>query len=271
MTTGLHGGELIILAARPAMGKTAFAMDVSLHVARSAPVALFSLEMSRESLLARAMCSTARVCLHRFRGGYLDQDERRRLAQAWEFCKTLKLVIDDKATTTMMEIAAKCRKVKHDHGLSLVVIDYMQLIGSKGKVENRVQEISAFSRSLKLLAKDLDVPVICLSQLNRSCETRPGDRRPLLSDLRDSGSIEQDADLVAFLFREEVYKPDREDLHGIAELIVAKQRNGPTGKIRLTFLNKFTKFDNLADIGETSGPVEEEPAPNEPEQRTWYH
>jgi len=161
-----------------------------------------------------------------------------------------KLFLDDSADTNIMEISAKCRRLRSEHGLALVIVDYLQLLGSKGKVENRVQEISAFSRGLKLLAKDLDVPIMALSQLSRATETRQGDHRPMLSDLRDSGSIEQDADMVGFIFREEVYKPDREDLHGVAELIISKQRNGPTGKIKLAFLNKFAKFENLAeDVG----------------------
>ena len=169
-----------------------------------------------------------------------------------------KLFIDDAANTSVMEISAKCRRLRSEHGLALVVVDYLQLMASKGKVENRTQEISAFSRGLKLLAKDLDVPVVVLSQLSRATETRPGDHRPMLSDLRESGSIEQDADVVTFIFREEVYKPDREDLRGVAELIISKQRNGPTGKVRLAFLNKFTKFENLAeDVGDEDVPFDE--------------
>ncbi len=253
MTTGMHGGELIVIAARPAMGKTSLALNIAAHIAMDRPgdpakaVAVFSLEMSKESLLTRVLCSEARVDQHRFRGGYLNQDERRRLTQSLNQLVQSKLFLDDSADTNIMEISAKCRRLRSEHGLALVVVDYLQLLGSKGKVENRVQEISAFSRGLKLLAKDLDVPIMALSQLSRAPETRQGDHRPMLSDLRDSGSIEQDADLVAFIFREEVYKPDREDVHGIAELIISKQRNGPTGKIKLAFLNKFAKFENLAE------------------------
>ncbi len=253
MTTGMHGGELIVIAARPAMGKTSLALNIAAHIAMDRPgdpaeaVAVFSLEMSKESLLTRMLCSEARVDQHRFRGGYLNQDERRRLTQSLNQLVQSKLFLDDSADTNIMEISAKCRRLRSEHGLALVVVDYLQLLGSKGKVENRVQEISAFSRGLKLLAKDLDVPIMALSQLSRAPETRQGDHRPMLSDLRDSGSIEQDADLVAFIFREEVYKPDREDVHGIAELIISKQRNGPTGKIKLAFLNKFAKFENLAE------------------------
>ncbi|MEX2303067.1 MAG: replicative DNA helicase [Bryobacterales bacterium] len=253
MTTGMHAGELIVLAARPAMGKTALALNIAQHIATDMPdkpgkqVALFSLEMSQESLLTRMLCAAARVDSNRFRGGYINPEERRQLSAALGQLVNSRLFIDDAADTTIMDISAKCRRMKVEHGLSLIIVDYLQLLSSRGKVENRTQEISAFSRGLKLLAKDLQVPIIALSQLSRAPETRPGDHRPMLSDLRESGSIEQDADLVAFLFREEVYKPDREDLHGMAELIIAKQRNGPTGKIKLAFLHKFTKFENLAD------------------------
>lgn len=265
MTSGMHRGELIIIAARPAMGKTSLALNVAQHVAMDGgpdnppkTVALFSLEMSKESLLTRLLCADARVDNHRFRGGYLDADERRRLNASLHRMVNSKLFIDDDANTSVMEISAKCRRLRSEHGLALVVVDYLQLMASKGKVENRTQEISAFSRGLKLLAKDLDVPVVVLSQLSRATETRPGDHRPMLSDLRESGSIEQDADVVTFIFREEVYKPDREDLRGVAELIISKQRNGPTGKVRLAFLNKFTKFENLAeDVGDDDVPFDE--------------
>ena len=252
-TTGLHEGELIIIAARPSMGKTALALNIAQHVAMGTPespakpVAVFSLEMSKESLLSRMLCAAARVDSHRFRGGFLNPDERRRLNVALNQLVQSKLFIDDSATSNVMEISAKCRRLRSEHGLGLVIIDYMQLMVSKGRFENRNAEISAISRGLKLMSKDLGVPVIALSQLSRAPEMRQGDHRPQLSDLRESGSIEQDADLVGFIFREEVYKPDREDLHGIAELIIAKQRNGPIGKIRLAFIHKFTKFENLAE------------------------
>lgn len=252
MTTGMHGGQLIVIAGRPAMGKTSLALNIASHVAMERPdaagksVAIFSLEMSKESLLTRVLCSEARVDQHRFRGGYLNQEERQRLSRSLNRLVESKLFFDDSADTNIMEISAKCRRLRSEHGLALVVVDYLQLLGSKGRVENRVQEISAFSRGLKLLAKDLDVPILALSQLSRAPETRQGDHRPLLSDLRDSGSIEQDADIVCFIFREEVYKPDREDIQGVAELIISKQRNGPTGKVKLAFLNKFAKFENLA-------------------------
>ncbi len=264
MTTGMHSGQLIVIAARPAMGKTALALNIAAHIAMERPgyagkpVAVFSLEMSKESLLTRMLCSEAQVDQHRFRGGYLNREERQRLTRSLNRLVQSKLFFDDSADTNIMEISAKCRRLRSEHGLALVVVDYLQLLGSKGKVESRVQEISAFSRGLKLLAKDLDIPILALSQLSRAPETRQGDHRPLLSDLRDSGSIEQDADMVCFIFREEVYKPAREDLHGIAELIVSKQRNGPTGKIKLAFLNRFAKFENLAEDIEKAG--DDEPA-----------
>ncbi|HYL74717.1 MAG TPA: replicative DNA helicase [Bryobacteraceae bacterium] len=255
MTGGLHQGELLILAARPSMGKTALALNMAQHVAmhpnQKQTVAVFSLEMSRESLLTRMICAGARVDQQKFRAGYLNQDERRRLAKtAAELVKT-PLFIDDTAGTHLMDIHAKLRRLQAEHGLALVVIDYLQLMSGRGRFENRNQEISTISRGLKLLAKELKVPMLVLSQLSRAPETRPGDHRPQLSDLRESGSIEQDADLVAFIFREEVYKPDREDLRGLAELQVAKQRNGPTGRVNLVFLKEFTKFENRTnDLGE---------------------
>jgi replicative DNA helicase len=255
MTGGLHPGELVILAARPSMGKTALALNVAQHVAlhpnEKQTVAVFSLEMSRESLLTRMICAGARVDQQKFRAGYLNQDERRRLAKTASDLVQAPLFIDDTSGTHMMDIHAKLRRLKAEHGLALVVIDYLQLMSGRGRYENRNQEISTISRGLKLLAKDLKVPMLVLSQLNRAPETRPGDHRPQLSDLRESGSIEQDADLVAFIFREEVYKQEDERLRGLAELLVAKQRNGPTGKVNLVFLKEFTKFENRTnDLGE---------------------
>jgi len=255
MTGGLHEGDLVILAARPSMGKTALALNVAQHVALGAAekqtVAVFSLEMSRESLLTRMICAAARVDQQKFRASYLNQDERRRLAKAASDLVQAPLFIDDTSGAHLMDIHAKLRRLKAEHGLSLVVIDYLQLMSGRGRYENRNQEISTISRGLKLLAKDLRVPMLVLSQLNRAPEIRQGDHRPQLSDLRESGSIEQDADLVAFIFREEVYKPQDENLRGLAELLVAKQRNGPTGKVNLVFLKEFTKFENRTnDLGE---------------------
>jgi replicative DNA helicase len=248
MTGGLHEGELVILAARPSMGKTALALNIAQHVAmfpeKKQTVAVFSLEMSKESLLTRMICAGARVDQQKFRAGYLNQDERRRLARTTSELVQAPLFIDDTSGANLMDIHAKLRRLRNEHGLSLVVVDYLQLMSGRGRYENRNQEISTISRGLKLLAKELKVPMLVLSQLSRAPETRPGDHRPQLSDLRESGSIEQDADLVAFIFREEVYKPDREDLRGMAELLLAKQRNGPTGRVNMVFLKEFTKFEN---------------------------
>jgi replicative DNA helicase len=258
MTAGLHEGELIILAARPAMGKTALALNVAQHIATNATdprtVAVFSLEMSRESLLTRLICSSARVDQQKFRAGYLNHDERRRLQQAAMSMVEAPLFIDDTAGTHLMDIHAKLRRLQAEHGLGCVVVDYLQLMNSKGRSENRQQEVSTISRGLKLMAKELRIPFIVLSQLSRAPETRPGDHRPQLSDLRESGSIEQDADLVAFIYREEVYNRDREDLKGKAKLIIAKQRNGPTGDVNLVFLREYTKFENpLEDLDDEGG------------------
>ena len=252
-TSGLHAGDLFILAARPSMGKTALALNIAQHVASKAKrtVAVFSLEMSKESLLTRMLCATARVDSQKFRAGYLSADERKRLQAAASSLVEAPLFIDDTAGIHLMDIHAKLRRTKAEHGLGLVIIDYLQLMSGRGRFENRNQEISTISRGMKLLAKDLNVPMIVLSQLNRAPETRQGDHRPQLSDLRESGSIEQDADLVAFIFREEVYRPQDESLRGQAELILAKQRNGPVGKVELVFLHEFTKFENrAADLGE---------------------
>jgi len=255
MTGGLHEGELVILAARPSMGKTALALNIAQHVAlkqgEKQSVAVFSLEMSSESLLTRMICAAARVDQQKFRASYLNQEERRRLAKAASDLVQAPLFIDDTSGAHLMDVHAKLRRLKSEHGLSLVVIDYLQLMSGRGRYENRNQEISTISRGLKLLAKDLRVPMLVLSQLSRAPEIRQGDHRPQLSDLRESGSIEQDADLVAFIFREEVYKPQDESLKGLAELLLAKQRNGPTGKVNLVFLKEFTKFENRTnDLGE---------------------
>lgn len=255
-TNGMRGGQLIVLAARPAMGKTAMALNMAYHVAKQeaggmgGTVAIFSLEMSREALLTRVLCSVAEVDQRRFRGGYLDSKERSRLAKALTPIANSKLFIDDTANINIIELAAKCRRLKSEQGLALVIVDYLQLLASRGRIESRVQEISAFSRALKLLAKDLDVPVLALSQLSRGPEDpRRSTPRPRLSDLRDSGSIEQDADVVCFIFRPEVYKPDDKSLENVAELIIGKQRNGPTANIKLTFNKKYAKFGNPAGPG----------------------
>ena len=254
MTGGMHSGELIILAARPSMGKTAFALNIAWHVATRLfqPVAVFSLEMSQESLLTRMLCAAARVDSQRFRTGYLNEQERQKLRQAANQMVEAPIFIDDTAGANLMDMHAKLRRLKQSgQKLGLVVVDYLQLMSSKGRSENRNQEVSQISRGLKLLSKELDCPFLVLSQLSRATETRQGDHRPQLSDLRESGSIEQDADLVGFIFREEVYKRDREDLHGVAELILAKQRNGPIGTVPLVFLHAQTRFENRAeDLGD---------------------
>ena len=257
MTGGLHEGELVILAARPSMGKTALAMNMAQHIATHPSVrktvAVFSLEMSKEALLTRMICAAARVDQSKFRAGYLNKEERRRLQISAADLVEAPLFIDDTAGVNLMDIHAKLRRLKAEHGLGLVVVDYLQLMSGRGRHENRTQEVSYLSRGLKLMAKELSVPMLVLSQLNRAPETRPGDHVPQLSDLRESGSIEQDADLVGFIYREETYKPDREDLRGLADLIIAKQRNGPIGKVKLVFLKEFTKFENMAaDLGEES-------------------
>jgi len=252
-TGGLHGGDLCVIAGRPSMGKTALALNIAQHVALKLKqtVAVFSLEMSRESLLTRMLCSAARVDSQRFRAGYLTQEERRKLNTALHELVESKLYIDDTPGVHIMDIHAKLRRLKAEHEVKLVIVDYLQLMTARGRYENRNQEVSALSRGMKLLAKELNLPMMVLSQLSRAVETRQGDHRPQLSDLRESGSIEQDADVVAFIFREEVYHREREDLRGQAELIIAKQRNGPVGTVNLSFLHSQTKFENrLEDIGE---------------------
>ena len=253
MTGGLHGGDLVIIAARPSMGKTALALNIAQHVCMrlNKTVAVFSLEMSRESLLTRMLCAAARVDSQRFRAGFLSQEERRKLNQALHELVEAPLYIDDTSGLNLMDMHAKLRRLQQEREIGLVIVDYLQLMSSPGRQENRNQEVSALSRGMKLLGKELNVPMMVLSQLSRAVETRQGDHRPQLSDLRESGSIEQDADLVGFIFREEVYHREREDLRGLAELIVAKQRNGPIGTVNLVYLHAQTKFENRAeDTGE---------------------
>ncbi|CAB4130488.1 replicative DNA helicase [uncultured Caudovirales phage] len=249
MTLGLHGGELVILAARPAQGKTALAMNIATNIAeRGDPVAIFSLEMSRESLLTRIVCARGRIDQLKFRSGFLNSDERAKLSRAFREVCELPIFIDDNADASLKSFRRKLVELRSARGLGLVIIDYLQLMGSanNGGRDNRTQEVGALSRGLKLMAREFKTPFLVLSQLSRATETRVGNHRPQLSDLRESGGIEQDADLVAFIFREEVYKPDRDDLRGLAELIIAKQRNGPTGKVNLVFLHSLTKFESRA-------------------------
>jgi replicative DNA helicase len=259
MTGGLRPGELFILAARPAMGKTALAMNIAQHVVTHTEkaVAMFSLEMSKESLLTRMLCGIGRLDMQRFRLGYLNSFEREALQSALGILAEAPFYLDDTAAISLVDMHAKLRQLQIERDLGLVIVDYLQLMQGHGHFENRQNEISNISRGLKLLAKDLSVPFLVLSQLSRSPELRMGNHRPMLSDLRDSGSIEQDADLVAFVFREELYRPDKESLKGFAELILAKQRNGPIGRIKLAFVNRYTRFENLAnDTG--IEPIEEE-------------
>jgi replicative DNA helicase len=247
LTGGLHRGDLVIVAGRPSMGKTALALNIAQHVAlkNKQTVAIFSLEMSKESLLTRMLCSAARVDSQKFRAGYLNPEERRRLNQALHELVQAPLYIDDTPGAHLMDMHAKLRRLETErHHLGLVIVDYLQLMTGIGRFENRNQEVSALSRGMKMLAKELGAPVMVLSQLSRAVENRQGDHRPQLSDLRESGSIEQDADVVGFIFRPEVYKRDDESLRGRAELIVGKQRNGPVGIVNLNFLSDYTKFEN---------------------------
>jgi replicative DNA helicase len=246
MTSGLQPSDLVILAARPSMGKTALSLNIAQHVAlkKKSCVGIFSLEMSKEQLLMRLLCSEAMVDAHRVRTGYISKEDFRKLIEALGSVTRAPIFVDDSSSLSVMEMRAKCRRLKAEHGLDLVIVDYLQLMSAYGRVENRVQEISGISRGLKALAKELHIPVIALSQLSRAPEQRQGDHRPQLSDLRESGSIEQDADVVIFIFREEVYKPDEENA-GKADFIIAKQRNGPTGIVKAAFLKQYTRFENL--------------------------
>lgn len=255
MTGGLRPGELVVVAGRPSQGKTAFGLNVAQFVALGKArtgVAVFSLEMSKESLVSRMICSVARVDSHRFRCGYMNADERRRLSLAASRVTEAPIFIDENSSTTLLDMHSKLRRLKMKTNLGLVVVDYLQLIGpGRQKFENRNQELESMTRGLKALAKEFQVPVMVLSQLSRAVELRTGSHRPQLSDLRGSGGIEQESDLVLLIYREELYKPDREDSKGKAELIVAKQRNGPTGTVKLAFLKEFTKFENYTTDTET--------------------
>ncbi len=248
LTSGLQGADLIILAARPSMGKTALALNLARNAAveNNVPVAVFSLEMSKEQLSMRMLCSEARVDSSRLRGGFLNPDDWNRITDAAGALSEAPIFIDDSADISATSIRTKSRRLKMDKDLGLVIIDYLQLMRGRVTAERRDLEISEISRSLKLLAKELNVPVLALSQLNRKLEER-SDKRPQLSDLRESGALEQDADVVAFIYRDDVYNKDENNpKRGTAEIIVAKQRNGPTGVVPLTFLNACTRFENPA-------------------------
>jgi replicative DNA helicase len=250
MTSGLQKGDLIIVAARPSMGKTSLVMNIAQHVGTKTDmtVGVFSLEMSKEQLFLRMLTSEARIDAHRLRGGFLGERDWGKLSQAIGTLSEAKIFIDDTASIGVLEMRAKCRRLSSQHGLHLIIIDYVQLMQGRGKFENRTLELASISRSLKGLAKELGVPVILLSQLSRAPEAR-SDHRPQLSDLRESGALEQDADVVAFIYREEQYvdknNPPPEVL-GTAEIIIGKQRNGPTGVVKLAFLKEYTRFENLA-------------------------
>jgi replicative DNA helicase len=248
MTAGLQPGDLVILAARPAMGKTSLALNIASHAAltHGKTVGVFSLEMSHRQLFFRLLSGEGQVDAHRLRTGRVDREQWQRIIRVFARLTAAPIFLDDTPGVGVMEMRAKTRRLRREHGLDLLVVDYLQLMRGRGRHENRQQEISEISRSLKELAKELNVPLLALSQLSRAPEQRGGDRRPQLSDLRESGAIEQDADVVMFLFREEVYKRDDPDLQGKAELILAKQRNGPTGIVRLHFIRDFTRFVNPA-------------------------
>jgi replicative DNA helicase len=250
MTSGLQRGDLIIVAARPSMGKTAFCLNVAQNAAlrvqhhgQKAVVGVFSLEMSKEQLVNRMLCSQARIDAHRLRSGMLSKDDWRKLALAVGELSEAKVFLDDTPGMSVLEMRAKARRLRNEQkALDLLVIDYLQLMSGRGRIESRQQEVSQISRELKMLAKELNVPLIALSQLSRAPEARTGSR-PQLSDLRESGSIEQDADVVMFIYREEYYKPETEK-QNIAEIIIGKQRNGPTGAVELVFLKQLTKFED---------------------------
>lgn len=244
-TSGINNSDLILVAARPAMGKSAFALNIATYVAKTqkVPVMIFSLEMSKKQMVNRILCSEAAVDSMKVRTGKLDSEDWAKLGKASGMLAELPIYIDDTPGLSSAELRAKCRKAKLEKGIGMIVIDYLQLMEGKGKNDSRQQEISEISRSLKILAKELNIPVIALSQLSRAPEQRP-DHRPVLSDLRESGSIEQDADIVMFLYRDDYYNPDTEKKN-VAEVIIAKNRQGSTGTVELAWLGQFTKFANL--------------------------
>jgi replicative DNA helicase len=253
MTSGFQKSDLVILAGRPGMGKTSLALNIGQHAAvrEGCTVGIFSLEMSAEQLVMRLLCGEARVDSHKVRSGFLNKADWQDLAKALSRLAQARIFIDDTPGISIVEMRSKSRRLMVEHGLDMVIIDYMQLMsafsGGRQRFESRQQEISTISRSLKGLAKELNIPVLALSQLSRAPEQRRGDHRPQLSDLRESGSIEQDADVVLFVFRPDLYAKDEEaEETGVAELIVGKQRNGPTGTVKLAFIDQWTKFENLA-------------------------
>jgi replicative DNA helicase len=248
MTSGFQPSELVVVAARPSMGKTAFCLNIAANAAAEGQgIAIFSLEMSKEALVQRMLTATARVDSHRVRQGTLRDSDFTQLARAAGILQTYQLWIDDTPSITLLEMRSKARRLKIDNDVRLIVVDYLQLMRSPEYSENRVQEISDISRSLKALARELEIPVIALSQLSRASEQRGGERKPILSDLRDSGAIEQDADLVIFIHRAEYYDREDESKRGLAEVMLAKNRNGPTGDVQLKFTREYTRFDNFSN------------------------
>ena len=247
MTSGLQRSDLIIIAGRPGMGKTAFALNLAVNCSlkANAAVAVFSLEMADQQLVKRMLCSEGRISATNMRSGNLKDSDWPKLAKAAGALSEASIYIDDTGSIALSDLRGKCRRLATEHGLDLIVIDYLQLMRGSKNAQGREQEISEISRGLKALAKELNVPVIALSQLNRSLESRP-DKRPVLSDLRESGAIEQDADIIMFVYRDEYYNEESED-KGVAEVIIAKQRSGPTGKARLRFFAEYTLFENLAE------------------------
>ena len=245
MTSGLQGGDLVIIAGRPSMGKTTFAMNLAENAAigQKMAVAVFSMEMPGESLAMRMISSLGRIDQHNLRTGQIQDEDWPRITSTVSMLSEAQVFVDDTPALTPTELRARARRLKREHGLDMIVIDYLQLMRVGGNTENRATEISEISRSLKALAKELSVPVIALSQLNRSLEQRPN-KRPVMSDLRESGAIEQDADLIVFIYRDEVYNEDSPD-KGTAEIIIGKQRNGPIGTTKLTFLGQYTRFENF--------------------------
>src|SRR5499425_2207050 len=250
MTSGLQRADLVIVAARPSMGKTSLVLNIAQHVGTKTDmtVGVFSLEMSKEQLFLRMLTGEARIDAHRLRGGFLGERDWGKLATAIGTLSEAKIFIDDTPSIGVLEMRAKCRRLAAEHGLHMVIVDYVQLMQGRGRFENRTLEVASISRSLKGLAKELSVPIVVLSQLSRAPESR-SDHRPQLSDLRESGALEQDADVVMFIYREDQYADKNEpatDAQGTAEIIIGKQRNGPTGVVKLAFIREFTRFENLA-------------------------
>jgi replicative DNA helicase len=250
MTSGLQPSDLVLVAARPSMGKTSFVLNIAQHIGTQTEmtVGFFSLEMSKEQLFMRMLTSEARIDAHRFRSGYLNEKDYGRLSHALGTLAEARVFIDDTASIGVLEMRAKARRLQAEHGLHLLIIDYIQLMQGRGRFESRQQELASISRSLKGLAKELRIPIVALSQLSRAPETR-SNHRPQLSDLRESGALEQDADLVMFIFREEQYRGEdgqpNQEAEGVAEIIVGKQRNGPTGVVKLAFIKEHTRFENM--------------------------